>query len=188
MTPAVAFQASQYRTCKHFYRKEVGRYWQAEFPQLVSYQRFIACLPSVLAPWAADRRTRLGATHGIALIDSLPLAVCHNRRTPRYKVFAGLAQRAKSSMGWFYSFKRHFIINEQGELLAFRLALEPQIGPLVAKSTVYRLPERQGWRKLAPRPFHPDTSLKAQEAFQKSSGVWCAPKLLAKQNAVGRCG
>jgi transposase len=80
---------------------------------------------------------------------------------------------------------------EQGditEISAVRLALEQQIGQVVAKSTVYRLLERQGWRKLAPRPFHPDTSLKAQEAFKKSFGVWCAPKPLAKQNAVWRCG
>ena len=80
---------------------------------------------------------------------------------------------------------------EQGditEISAVRLALEQQIGPVVAKSTDYHLLERHGWRKLAPHPFHPDTSLKAQEAFKKSSGVWCAPKPLAPQNTVWRCG
>ena len=75
----------------------------------------------MLVPLAAYLRTRLGVTHGLAFLDSLPLPVCHNRRIAGHKVFAGLAQRAKSSMGWFYGFKLHCIINEQGELLAFRL-------------------------------------------------------------------
>jgi transposase len=82
-------------------------------------------------------------------------------------------------------------IAEQGDLTevsAVRTALERQVGQVVAKSTVYRLLQRQGWRKLAPRPFHPDASLRAQEAFKKSSGVWFAPSLFAKPNAVFVCG
>ena len=63
----------------------------------------------------------MGVTHGIAFIDSLPLPVCHNRRIAGHKVFAGLAQRAKNSMDWFYGFKLPFVINEEGALLAFRL-------------------------------------------------------------------
>ena len=80
---------------------------------------------------------------------------------------------------------------EQGALTearALRAALERQVGQEVAKSTVYRLLERQGWRKLTPRPFHPDPSREAQEAFKKSFGVWYAPRLLAKQSAASACG
>ncbi len=80
---------------------------------------------------------------------------------------------------------------EQGEITevsAVRTALERPVGQVVAKSTVYRLLQRQGWRKLAPRPFPPDASLRAQEAFPKSSGVWFAPSLFAKPNAVSVCG
>jgi transposase len=74
------------------------------------------------------------------------------------------------------------------EVSAVRVALEQQVGQVVAKSTVYRLLERHGWRKLTPRPFHPDASRDAQEAFKKSSGVWCAPRLPVKQSAVSACG
>ena len=80
---------------------------------------------------------------------------------------------------------------EQGDLTevsAVRVALEQQVGQGVAKSTVYRLLERHGWRKLAPRPFHPDASLGAQEAFKKSSGVWCVPRPLGKQSAASAYG
>ena len=120
MTLVVAFQTSPYRTFKHFYWAEVCRYWRTEFPHLVSYQRLVECLPAVLVPLAAYLQTRLATTHGIAFIDSLPLPVCHNRRIHSHRVFAGVAQRARSSVDWFYGLKLHFIINEQGELLAFR--------------------------------------------------------------------
>ena len=80
---------------------------------------------------------------------------------------------------------------EQGDLTeigAVRAALEQQVGQAVAKSTVYRLLERHGWHKLTPRPFHPDASLRSQEAFKKSSGAWCATRLPAKPNAASPCG
>jgi Transposase DDE domain len=50
------------------------------------------------------------------------LSVCHNRRIERHRVFDGLAARGKTSMGWFFGFKVHLVINEQGELLAFYLS------------------------------------------------------------------
>jgi transposase len=80
---------------------------------------------------------------------------------------------------------------EQGgitEISAVQAALEQRVGQAVAKSTVYRLVARWGWRKLVPRPFHPDTLPAVQQAFKKSSGVWYAPRPLAKQNAVWHCG
>ena len=107
MTLVVAFQTSPYRNFKHFYRKDVCRHGQSEFPALVSYGRLIECLPSVLVPLAAYLRTRLECMRGIAFMDSLPLPVCHNRRLDSHQGFAGSAQRGKSSRGWFYGFKLH---------------------------------------------------------------------------------
>jgi hypothetical protein len=120
MTLMIAFHDSDYRTFKHFYRKEVCRHWRAEFPTLVSYSRLVECLPSVLVPLSAYLRTRLGHTQGVAFIDSLPLPVCHNRRIYNHRVFAGSAQRGKSSVDWFYGWKLHFVINDAGDLLALR--------------------------------------------------------------------
>ncbi|MDR0348368.1 MAG: transposase [Tannerella sp.] len=48
-----------------------------------------------------------GQCSSIAFIDSTRIAVCHNRRIYSNNVFAGLAKRVKSSMGWFYGFKLH---------------------------------------------------------------------------------
>jgi transposase len=49
-----------------------------------------------------------------------------------------------------------------------RAAYERQGEHPVAKSTLYRLLARHGWRKLVPRPYHPDASAEAQKAFQKA--------------------
>jgi hypothetical protein len=62
-----------------------------------------------------------GKVTGIAFIDSTSIAVCHNKRIRRNKVFRNLAKRGKTTSGWFYGFKLHLIINDKGEILAFQL-------------------------------------------------------------------
>ena len=49
-----------------------------------------------------------------------------------------------------------------------KVAFEARIGCAVAKSTIYRMLDRQGWRKVAPRPRHPKADLAAQAAFKKT--------------------
>lgn len=46
-------------------------------------------------------------------------------------------------------------------------AYERQVGFTVAKSTVYRLLARYGWRKIAPRRQHPKADREKQAAFKK---------------------
>src|SRR2546423_1885014 len=117
----VCFQQSGYRTFKDDYRKEVCQHLRDEFPSLVSYNRFVELMPQALIPLCFHLQTRKGKSVGVAFIDSLPLAVGHNRRIPSHKVFAEVAERGKSSVDWFYGFKLHLIVNDQGELLAFHL-------------------------------------------------------------------
>jgi len=49
-----------------------------------------------------------------------------------------------------------------------RTAFEAKVGQVVAKSTIYRMLERCGWRKIVPRPRHPKADLAAQAAFKKT--------------------
>jgi hypothetical protein len=62
-----------------------------------------------------------GKPTGIEFIDSTSLKVCHNVRIPRHKTFAGVAQRGKGTMGWFYGFKLHLIMNHLGEIVAAKV-------------------------------------------------------------------
>jgi hypothetical protein len=50
------------------------------------------------------------------------LVVCHNRRIKHHRDTPGLAERGKDSVDWFYGFKLHLVLNDQGEMLACRLA------------------------------------------------------------------
>lgn len=121
MTILILFQQSGYRTFKGFYTQYVQTQLRAEFPQLVSYSRFVALIPRVLLPLAAYLQTQMGSCTGISFVDSTALAVCKNARIAQHRVFAVDARRGKTSVGWFYGFKLHLVINDRGELLAFRL-------------------------------------------------------------------
>ena len=48
-------------------------------------------------------------------------------------------------------------------------AYEDQSGKAVAPSTIYRLLDRHGWRKVVPRPRHPKADVAAQTAFKKTA-------------------
>ena len=57
-----------------------------------------------------------------------------------------------------------------GEMLNIqdlKAAYERAIGHATSNSTVYNLLDRHHWRKLMPRPFHPDRDLEAQIDFKK---------------------
>jgi transposase len=48
-------------------------------------------------------------------------------------------------------------------------AFEERVEHQVDGSTIYRLLDRHGWRKLMPRPKHPQADPHAQEQFKKTS-------------------
>lgn len=117
MTILIAFHQSAYRNFKWFYTQLVCRYWRKAFPGLVSYQRFVEWMPSTLIPLCAYLRHCFGNCTGVSFIDSTSIKVCHNRRISSHKVFKSLATRGKTSVDWFFGFKLHLVVNEQGELL-----------------------------------------------------------------------
>lgn len=121
MTILIAFHQSHYRDFKAYYTGYVQQHLRGEFPQLVSYNRFVELMPSLIVPLCAYLRSRYGTCTGINFIDSSALAVCDNHRIHSHKVFAGLAARGKTSMGWFYGFKIHLVTNEYGEVLGMCL-------------------------------------------------------------------
>jgi hypothetical protein len=121
MTVVIHFHQSHYRHFKGYYLGYVWPPLKRAFPGLVSYQRFVALIPSVLIPLCAYLQQRKGQATGIAFIDATPIAVCHNRRIDRHQVFKKIAKRGKTSMGWFYGFKLHWVVNDRGELLAFHV-------------------------------------------------------------------
>ena len=121
MTILIHFHQSHYRDFKTYYTDHVCEHLRSEFPNVVSYERFVILMSSVLGPLSAYLQSLYGHCHGISFIDSTALLVCDNHRIHNHKVFAGLAQPGKGSMGWFYGFKLHLVVNECGELLACQI-------------------------------------------------------------------
>src|ERR1700694_2308972 len=58
MTILIHFHQSQYRTFKAYYTEHVQVHLSSEFPRLVSYQRFVALIPSVLVALLAYLQSR----------------------------------------------------------------------------------------------------------------------------------
>lgn len=72
--------------------------------------------------------------------------------------------------------ERRFLSNFQGEaqkggvisVVKIQQAFESLVGRKVAKTTIYRMLDRHGWRKILPRPRHPKSDQQAQEGFKKT--------------------
>ena len=121
ITVIMYFHASHYRDFKHYYTEYVAVHLRSEFPALMSYSRFVKLTPRALVPLCSYFHTRKGRCTGITFVDSTPLAVCDNMRIGRHKVFEGYATRSKCSIVWYFAFKLQLMVNDQGELLAFRV-------------------------------------------------------------------
>lgn len=120
ITIMIAFHLSDFKTFKHFYLDYVCVHWKKHFPDVLSYNRFVElqprCAPAMMMYL---KLCGFGKCTGITFVDSSPIRVCKNQRIHSHKVFKDLAQRGKSSMGWFYGFKLHLVINDKGEVLNF---------------------------------------------------------------------
>jgi Transposase DDE domain len=121
MTLLVLYHASRFKNFKAFYNGVVLGLLRPYFPGAPCYDRFLTLTKRVWALLAFFLASRMGKKTDIYYIDSTPLAVCHNRRINRHKVFAGLAERGKTSMGWFFGFKLHLVFNHKREIVALKL-------------------------------------------------------------------
>lgn len=121
MTIFIYFHICRYRDFKTYYVGYVMIYLRREFPGLVSYTRMVTLLKSILVPLCVFAQTFAGEKTGIYFIDSMIMEVCHIKRASQHRVFKGLAKKSKSTIGWYFGFKLHLVINDKGEIMAFKL-------------------------------------------------------------------
>ena len=121
MTICIHFHQSHYRTFKHYYKEHVCQHLHQLFPRLVSYERFVTLMKSVVVPLCFFLQSFKGKKTGIYFVDSTLLKACHIKREKQHKVFKGLTEKSRSTMGWFFGFKLHLVINDKGEIMAFKL-------------------------------------------------------------------
>jgi len=121
LTIMIIFHTSYAKNFKYFYKSYIEHWYKDDFPNAVSYNRFVELMPRLFLPLNILLHLLLGEQTGIYFIDSTTIKACHNKRKKRNKVFAGLARSSKSSMGYFYGFKLHAIINNKGEFMALKM-------------------------------------------------------------------
>lgn len=120
ITIVILFHLKKYRCLKHFYTMHVQKYMQGDFPKTVAYNRFVELQQKALMPMAVFLQfCCLGKCTGVSFIDSTPIRVCHIKRELQHKTFKCLATKGQCSMGWFFGFKLHIVINDKGEILDF---------------------------------------------------------------------
>lgn len=121
MTILIFFQSSGWRNFKNFYTTFLSIYWKNEFPNLPSYNRFIEIMNRVIFQLTLFSQINAGKHTGIYFIDSTCLPVCHLKRSRRHKTFDEIAEYGRTSVGWFFGLKLHIVVNNRGELIAFKI-------------------------------------------------------------------
>lgn len=122
ITILLCFHFNTFRNFKHYYLHYVKIHLAEEFPNQLSYNRFVECERKVAVLFMCFVQLFcFGECTGISFIDSTCVPVCHNKRILSNKVFKDYATRGKSTMGWYFGFKLHLICNERGEILNFML-------------------------------------------------------------------
>lgn len=124
MTILIGYHISGEKCFNYYYQTQILGYLLSYFPKAPTYSRFVTLAQKANMPIALlmlHLAIMAGKKHEHFFINSTKLLVCDNRRIYQNKVFKGIAQRGKTSMGWFYGMKLYLIINSLGEICAFAL-------------------------------------------------------------------
>ena len=121
LTVVIFYQFSGIKNFKIFFNAFKENFI-SEFPKLCSYNRFIEKKQRLLFPLYALSQCVKGECSGVSFIDATALPVCHNKRIYSHKVFKEIAQRGKTTMGYFYGFKLHLVVNHTGQIIDYSLS------------------------------------------------------------------
>lgn len=99
MTILVYYHFGTYRNFKEYYLNCIRGKFRREFPNAVSYNRFVELMPRVFFKMMMFMKLyAFGKCSGISFVDSTMIPVCHNVRRYFNKVFKGLARNGKGTM------------------------------------------------------------------------------------------
>jgi len=121
LTIMIIYHQSPCREFKYFYLYFLPQKHSKNFPNLLSYNRFVEIMPHLLVPLIILLHCLSGKKDEVYFIDSTKLQICHNKRTNCNRVFRNLATIGRSSYGWFMGFKLHLIINSKGQIISARI-------------------------------------------------------------------
>ncbi|MAE18972.1 hypothetical protein CMK12_08605 [Candidatus Poribacteria bacterium] len=128
-------------------------------PNLVSYPLFIIRVKSIWLPLNFFLPPLTGEATGIYLVDSTILKACHIKPEPPNRVFRGVITKARSTIGRFFGFKLHLVINDVGEIMAFKITagyVKEHARFLICSYTCYHRIYRSSSKVIV--GFHPKRS------------------------------
>lgn len=121
LTIMIMYHTSYAKNFKYFYKTYIEYLHKDDFPKSLSYNRFVELIPRLFIPLNILMHLLFGEETGTYFIDSTTIKACNNKRRYSNRVFKGLAKASKSSMGYFYGFKLHVVINQRGEFMALKI-------------------------------------------------------------------
>lgn len=120
-----------------------------------------------------------------AIADITGLSISHIYKIHSQCLKEGIASLSSQSKGGRY--RSYLSLEEEAEMLCeikekavkggvviiskVHKILEEKVGRTVSLHTAYRLLHRHGWRKIVPRPYHPNQKKDALETFKKTGAV-----------------
>jgi len=129
-------------------------------------------LPGLLGVCDRGAGEVLGRSRGTVVRMRKAFRQLHCRKEPAVRNWGGrrygymsIAQE-RQFLSRFFDQASHGGVLIVGEI---KRAFEALVGYKVAKTTIYRMLDRHGWRKIMPRPHHPKSDAKAQKGFKKTA-------------------
>jgi transposase len=159
------------RATAHLSAEEVLRRWKLD-PRPHRRQRWLIIYQALVDPREAGQ---IAKHCGVSTATVHQLISAYNRRgieaveTPgkggRRYGYRSLEQEQAFLAPFFEQAK----VGTLATVAQIQLAFEARVGQEVADTTIYRLLDRHGWRKLVPRPAHPKADPEEQATFKKTS-------------------
>lgn len=119
LTICIYFHYSGYKNFKNYYNYFVIKMLNNDFKNLVSYNRFLELKNKYTNVLYLFLKNISNKCNGINYIDSFSLEICNIKRRYSNKIFKNIANIGKTSVKWFFGFKLHTVINNNGDLIDF---------------------------------------------------------------------
>ena len=137
ITILVLFHSNTFRNFKYYYLFYVCKHLKDEFPELLSYMRFVECMNRVAVSLLFFLKLALmGEYTGIFFIESTYIPVCENKREYSNRVFKGYASKCRSSMGTMDSNSICFVISVEDCSILY--LLEPMLTTVAQRYSMIR--------------------------------------------------
>jgi len=113
-----------HQSWKDYYRYLKSHHHGVNVGQLPTYKNFLRSVHQLVGyALVFLEALRKYCKKGVELqfADSSKLAVCHIKREFTHKVAKGVASKSKSTMGWYYGFKLHLVVDREGLIVGWRI-------------------------------------------------------------------